>query len=164
MIKTKTIKNPTHDGRERCSIVLAHYHCAWEQALAHGNSPLRFCPKTQPSWWKNSENRAHSHNSFWTMLRCIMFCGNRKPRSQFLRSWFLSETKWNGVFPDDSITWRRQVQMFKGYRLGSVLTKDIASELLQSPMDLPSAGVLVVFFKSLWGFNKIEEKPFLRAS
>ena len=31
-----------------------------------------------------------------------------------------------GVFPDDSITGRRQVQMFKGYRLGSVLTKDIA--------------------------------------
>ena len=22
------------------------------QALAHGNSPLRFCHKTQPSWWK----------------------------------------------------------------------------------------------------------------
>ena len=65
------------------------------------------------------------------------------------------------VFPDDSITWRRQVQMFKGYRLGSGLTKDIAIELLQSPMDLPSAGVFKVFFKSLWGFNKIEEERFL---
>ena len=40
------------------------------------------------------------------------------------------------VFPDDGITWRRQVQEFKGYRLESLLTKDIALEVLQSPTDL----------------------------
>lgn len=40
------------------------------------------------------------------------------------------------VFSDDGITWRRQVQKYKGYRLGSVLTKDIELGLLQSPTDL----------------------------
>ena len=48
----KNKQNPTHAGWERCSIVLARRHCAWEQAPAHGNNPLRFCSKTQPSWWK----------------------------------------------------------------------------------------------------------------
>ena len=50
--------------------------------------------------------------------------------------------------------------MFKGYRLGSVLTKDIAFELLQSPMDLYHRQGFFWFSLNPSEFStKIEEEP-----
>ena len=50
--------------------------------------------------------------------------------------------------------------MFKGYRLGSVLTKDIAIELLQSPMDLYHRQGFFWFSLNPSEFStKIEEEP-----
>ena len=73
----KNHKNPTHDGWERCSIVLARYHCAWAQALAHGNSPLRFHFETQPSWVAKTKKQFVRYPMFCTTeMVFIVFASN----------------------------------------------------------------------------------------